>query len=483
MVLGHALGYLVAAALQAVAALAMVAGLSRLLSDVEFGQYGLAAAGLQLCQSILYFWLRASVSRFHAEAERAGAGMPFRAAIRRGFFVASAAALAAGAVAALLAPPNPGLRSMIAATAFAALAQGGFTLVLELHRATLRAWRFALFQSLQAALGVSLALGLVLAAGQAGGGRAAAIAMLGLAISYVVLAAVDSRGLRFWREDGRMRPGELRPVLVYGLPLTLAIAADTLLATGDRFVIAHFNGEAAVGPYAAAMTLAHRSLLALCTVVGAASAPLAFAALAEGGAAAARRRLEDAGDLMFAVAVPTAFGLAALALPISAVVVASSMHAEVAALLPWIAGGALLHGLAVHHFGQAFLLARRPMALVWSLVPVILAYGVLNFVLVARYGPMGAAMAMVASQALHLALMIVLGRRHFVIPLRASTAAKAALASLAMFAVLRLADLPQGLLWLVVQVALGAAVYGALALALDIAQCRERLPRLLRYLA
>jgi O-antigen/teichoic acid export membrane protein len=483
MVLGHTLGYLVAAALQAAAALAMVAGLTRMLSDVEFGQYGLAAATLHLYQSVLFFWLRAGVSRFHASAEFHGQAASLRAAIRRCFLLTAGIGAAVGALAALALPISQGLRATIAATLVASVAQGAFTLVLELHRATLRAWRYALFQSLQAALGVGLSLGLVLTAGQVAGGQAAAIAMIGLAISFFLCAVVDVHGLRFWLDRARPLPGETRALMAYGLPLTLAMAFDAVLATGDRFVIAHFHGESAVGPYAAAVTLAHRSLLALCTVVGAASAPLAFAALADGGVEAARRRLADAGDLLLAIALPAAFGLAALAWPISAVMVAAPMRATVASLLPWIAAGALFHGLAVHYFGQAFLLARRPMALVWSLVPVVAVYAALNVVLVANYGAPGAAMALVASQALHVLAMALLGRRHFAMPLRWSTAAKAIAASAAMLALLHVLDLPGGPVWLAVQIALGAAVYGAAALALDIARCRARLAQLRARLA
>lgn len=477
MILGHALGYLVAAALQAVAALGLVAGLTRLLSDVEFGQYGLATATLHLGQSVLFFWLKGSVSRFHAAAGQEGRLASFQAAVRRWFIATSLMGGGIGAAVALALPVSPGLRATIWATLAAAIAQGAFTLVLEMHRAGLRVWRYSLFQSLQAALSVALSLALVLAAGQAAGETGAALAMAGLALSFALCAAVDLRGLRFWFAGGQPLPGEMRAILLYGLPLSLAMVLDAVLATGDRFVIAQFHGEAEVGPYAAAVTLAHRSLLALCTVVGAAAAPLAFATIAEDGTEAARRRLADAGDLLLAIGIPAAAGLAALAWPVSEVMVAASMRAEVAGLLPWIATGALMHGLAVHYFSQAFLLARQPMALVRCMLPVVLAYGALNIGLVRLYGAAGAAYALVATQALHLALSIVLGRRHFRVPLRGTTAAKAIAAAAMMLAALRWMALPGGMLGVLMQTAAGAAIYGAAALALDIANCRARLGR------
>lgn len=480
MVLGHALGYLVAAVLQAVAALGLVAGLTRLLSEVEFGQYGLAAAVLHLYQSIVFFWLRASVSRFHAQTEQDGRLPAFLGHVRWWFVVAGLVAGAVAVLAALLLPISPGLRATMLAALIAATAQGGFTLVLELHRATLRAWRYSLFQSLQAGLSLALSLAFVLAAGQAAGSYGAALAMLGLGASYLVCLLADARGLAFWRAASPGADPRVGPMLAYGLPLSIAMVLDAVFATGDRFVIAHYLGEAEVGPYAAAVTLAHRSLLAICGVVGAAAAPLAFAALAGGGVPAARARLGDAVDLLYAIAIPAAAGLGALARPVAQVMVAEPMRAEVAMLLPWIACGALMHGIAVHYFHQAFLLARRPAAMIATIVPVVAIYLLLNLLLVARFGPFGAALAMIATQAIHLTVVTVIGRQQFPMPWRGTSALKAACATALMLAALRWTPMPGGAPGLVAQILFGAAVYGVAALVLDLAQCRQRLGRYLR---
>lgn len=480
MVLSHALYYLIAAVLQAAAALGIVAALTRLLSDVEFGQYGLATAALHLYQSIFFFWLRANVSRFHAEEASAGRLESFLAGIRYWFLISAAGAAVLGAVLVGLAPLSAGLRATLWATLLAATAQGAFTLVLELHRATLKAWRYSLFQSIQAALGVGLSLLAVLSAGHLAGGMGAALAMAGLAASFAVCMLIDSAGARFWFGGGRAKPGEIRRYLVYGVPLIVVMVEDAFLATGDRFVIAHFLGEAEVAPYAAAVTLAHRSLLAICTVVGAAAAPLAFAAMAESGAAAARGRLAQSADLLLAIAVPAAFGLAAVAGPISEVMVGETLRAEVRILLPWIAAGALLHGIAVHYLQHAFLLSQRTGTLFWTAPPVVTVYFVLNAILVPMHGPWGAALAMIATQAAHVALLLIVTQRVFPMPLQLPTLVKTLAASIAMYAVIRAAPLPGGAVGLVLQVALGGAVYGIIALALNIAQARNHALRLLR---
>jgi O-antigen/teichoic acid export membrane protein len=484
MVLNHALFYLAAAATQAAAALGLVAALTRLLSEAEFGQYGLAAAALHLYQSILFFWLRSSVSRFHAAAEHERRLAPFLAGMRRWFVAVALGGLVVGALAVLAAPVSAGLRATLWVMLAAATAMGAFGLILEIHRARLEAPRFALYQSVQAALSVVLSLALVLAFARAGaggygaGGYGAAWAMGGLALSYLVCVLIDPAGLRFWRAGGRPEPGALRAILAYGLPMTVAMVMDALLVTADRFIIAHFLGEAGVAPYAAAQTLAQRSLMAICTVVGAAAAPLAFAALEREGAAEARRRLTAAGELAFAVAVPAAFGLAAVAGPLSDVMVGAALRAEARALLPWIAAGGLLQGLAVHYFQQGFLVARRPGALVLALLPSMAVYFAGNFVLVPRMGALGAAVALVASQAVQVAVVILAGRRHFAMPLCAGTAAKAVLVSALMFAALRLLPLPGGAVGLCVQVALGGAIYAAGALATNMANCRAHAARI-----
>lgn len=145
MVLNHALYYLIAAAMQAAAALGLVAALTRVLSDAEFGQYGLAAAALHLYQSILFFWLRASVSRFHAAAEHQQRLGSFLAGIRRWFLAVAAIGLALAAAVVAAVPASPGLRATLWVMLAAGTGLGGFTLVLELHRARLQARQFALF--------------------------------------------------------------------------------------------------------------------------------------------------------------------------------------------------------------------------------------------------------------------------------------------------------------------------------------------------
>jgi len=473
MVLNHALFYLAAAATQAAAALGLVAALTRLLSEAEFGQYGLAAAALHLYQSILFFWLRSSVSRFHAAAENERRLAPFLAGMRRWFVAVALGGLAVGALAVLAAPASAGLRATLWVMLAAATAMGAFSLVLEIHRARLQAPQFALYQSIQAALSVALSLALVLAFARSGGGAyGAAWAMGGLALSYLACVAIDPAALRFWRASGRPEPGALGAILAYGLPMTVAMVMDALLVTADRFIIAHFLGEAGVAPYAAAQTLAQRSLMAICTVVGAAAAPLAFAAIEREGAAEARQRLTAAGDLAFAVAVPAAFGLAAVAGPLSDVMVGEALRAEARGLLPWIAAGGLLQGLAVHYFQQGFLVARRPGALVLALLPSMTVYLVGNFTLVPVMGALGAAVALVASQGVQMVVVILAGRRHFAMPLCAATALKAVLVSTAMFAILRLLSLPGGVVGLCVQVALGGAIYAAGALLVNMANCR-----------
>ncbi len=484
MVLNHALFYLIAAGMQAAAALGLVAALTRVLSDAEFGQYGLAAAALHLYQSILFFWLRASVSRFHARAEHQQRLEPFLAGIRRWFLAVAALGLVVGAAVVLAVPTSPGLRVTLWVMLAAATGLGGFTLVLELHRARLQARQFALFQSIQAVASVGLSLALVLAFGHIGGGKFdASLAMGGLALSFLVCVAIDPTGLRFWRGGGRPAPGELKLILAYGLPMTVAMVLDALLITADRFIIAHYMGEAGVASYAAAQTLAQRSLMAICTVVGAAAAPLAFAALERQGEAEARQRLTSAGDLAFAVAVPSAFGLAAVAGPLCDVMIGESLRAEARVLLPWIAAGGLLQGLAVHYFQQGFLVARRPVALVLSLLPAMAVYFAGNFALVPVYGAIGAAISLVASQVVQVAVVIVAGRRYYAMPLCAGTALKAVLVSAIMFAALRWAPLPGGALGLAVQVVIGMAIYGAGALLLNMANCRVHAQRLMQRVA
>ncbi|MDX2103674.1 MAG: lipopolysaccharide biosynthesis protein [Alphaproteobacteria bacterium] len=465
--MGHVAGYAGSALVQTITGLGTIVLLTRLLPEEEYGLYALSMALLPISGSILFFWARASLARFLAEAETQNRLPGFIALLRVGFLIMAAAGLVIAGCVLLVVPTERPVGAMLWATLAATLAQGAAQLNLELHRAMLRSGRYFVLLSLVSVLGFGLA---VTSAALTEFGAAGAVSAIAIASATVVL--LDREAWAVWRQPGVVDRSQVRRVLVYGLPITLTMTIDSYMGNGDRLVLAWLIDLADLGAYAAAQTLASRSILVVLSAIGSAVSPLAVSALARSGPQAMRERLADGVELMLAVALPMTVGLCLLAQPITAVMIGEALSADAAALLPFIAIAALLNGLTGHYVNHAFQLAERPAVELWAIVPAAVAGGVTLVLVVPVYGVIGAAIAAMATQGTYMLLSLGIAGRILPMPVPVGRILRLVPPLAAMVGLLVLIGTPQGPLALVVTVLAGAAVYGLAALALDV--CRAR---------
>ena len=141
---------------------------------------------------------------------------------------------------------------------------------------------------------------------------------------------------------------------------------------------------------------------------------------------------------------------------------------------PWIAASAFFAGINTYYFHTAFTLGRRTRLLLAAMAVPAICNLVLTLVLIPRFGLQGAMWATLASYALGAVASFALGRRAMALPLPWTTLGQALLASAAMAAVVSLVPSAGGILELFAKAAVGAVVYGVLALALDISGARSR---------
>ena len=177
---------------------------------------------------------------------------------------------------------------------------------------------------------------------------------------------------------------------------------------------------------------------------------------------------------MLLLCVPAAVGLALVARPLSAVMVGEDLAAGAAHVPPWIAASGLLAGLTTYYFHQAFTLGRRTRMLLAAMALPALANLALNLVLIPRFGLDGALWATLASYTLGRAASMGLGARAPKLPTPWRTLAET-LAATALMA-LAVVQVPAGGGWLELfaKAGLGAAVFGAVAFALDAGGLRSR---------
>ena len=474
MLLRHASGYLAAMIIQALSGLVLLALLTRLLSADQFGRYALALALLQIAGGPLFHWCRALVTRFLLSSERDGRRAALLATVRLGMLGtgAVAALLVAGIAAAGLISPDA--TTLLLAVLPTMLLQTAFQIRTDLHRAALRQARCAAMTAGQSLLGVALSLLLAVPAGLQAIG-----AVLGLALSCGLCLLLD-RAEPPQAPIHRARPlpwRELRPMLGYSLPMTIITGLETLLQSGDRFIIAFLLGDAAVAAYAAPQTLAARSIANLCAATAAAGLPIVIARFERDGPRAARAALRQSAELMLAITLPATVALIALAGPIADVMIGPALRGAARVLLPLVALATLMNGLSNHYVAHGFQLARRTGTEILAILPAVGIGAALNLLLVPRYGVLGAGYALLAAQACYLAASLLLVRRCFPLPIPWARAAAVLAASLAGAAAAIALPLPEGLPGAVIG---GLPIVGCAAaaiLATDMAGIRAALRR------
>jgi O-antigen/teichoic acid export membrane protein len=265
----------------------------------------------------------------------------------------------------------------------------------------------------------------------------------------------------------------MRGYAAYGYPIAASLALTVVLASTDRFLLALFLDEAAVGAYHAGYSIANRTLDVLFIWLGTAGQPALVMALERGG----RERLVGAAreqlSTFLLIGLPAAAGVALVARPLAEVLLGEELRVAAAEVTPWIALSALLYGLTAYYFGQAFTLGRKTTALLGAMAVPATLNVVLNLILVPQFGLVGAAWATAASFGAGLLATLVLGRRVLPLPMAWEALIRCGVATGGM--ALAVSSLPAigGAPELILDAGVGALVYAGLALTLNAAGVRD----------
>lgn len=467
-------GYLPANLLQAAVGFGSILVFTRILTPAEFGQYALGFSVMTLAHTLLFTWLEAAMARFWAAQKDAASLADHFATLYRAFAWLAAVFVPAAAVALLFWPAGAPVKWAAAAGLSAILA-----------RSLVR-----LFQERRRAAGeVSASVRLDMA--QSGGGFAfgAAFALMGLGGSAPLLGLTVAAALcmpfALPRELPAARGGKLDlrrlwTYAAYGFPVSAAMLLAIVLATSDRFLIAAFLDEASVGAYHAAYSLSNRTLDIIFLWLAAAGGPALVMALERGGAEALARAAREQVSTILLVALPAAAGLALVAKPLADVMVGEGLREAAAQVTPWIALAGLFGGLATHYLLQAFTLGHRTKLLLLASCAPVIANLALNLWLIPIHGLIGAAWSTAATYAFAAVAYWTLGRRALPLPIPLDTLAKALAATGVMAVAVLAVPAVGGALELAAKAVVGAAVYAACALALDVAHVRAPASRVFK---
>ncbi len=464
-VLSHAAIYLVARGLPGVVAFLAIPLFTRLLEPGAYGRYALVIATVAMLNALLFQWLRLSLSRYLPAFPSAAEQTKLKSTL-----VSTAALIivALGLLAAMAAmlPPFAGWRELILIGWIVLAAQSLFELCCEYSRASLNPWQFMLLQLARS--GAAVGLGVVLI--KAGFGWWGPI--IGIAIGMVI--GIAYAGFRDWTD---VRFTIDRTVLAklcrYGLPLSLTVALAVVISVSDRFLIAAFLGEDAAGLYAVAFDFTCQTLTLLMMVIHLAVFPMAVRAYESHGPEAAKEQMRHNGSLLVAIGLPCVVGLTVLSPGIVNCFFGADYRSAAMRIMPLIALGAFLEGMKAYHFDAAFQFVHRTIVQVWIVLLVALVNIGANLLVIPRWGIAGAAVVSAGAYVLSIALTIVIGRRHFALPLPVASCARAAVACAVMAAVLWPFRSSVGPGALAVQIAGAAVLYGIVLIATNFIGLRD----------
>jgi O-antigen/teichoic acid export membrane protein len=266
----------------------------------------------------------------------------------------------------------------------------------------------------------------------------------------------------------------------YGVPVSLSLILALVLSSTDRFLLAAYLGEATVGVYHAGYSLGSRILDVVFIWLGMAGGPALVAALERGGPDAVKDAAHEQASLMTLLTLPAAVGLALVANPLAQVMVGEALHVGAAHVTPWIAASGWLSGVTTYYLLQAFTLGRRTPMLIASMSVPAGANLVLNLVLIPKFGLDGALWATTISYAVGAVAAWALGRKAQPLPIPWDTLLKAGGACVLMALAILALPSPGGVVELILKAGVGAIIYGAVVLGLNVDGLRGKLSTLAR---
>jgi O-antigen/teichoic acid export membrane protein len=466
-------GYLPANIVQGVVGFLAIVIFTRVLSPDDFGRYALAFSVLTLAHVAVFSWLEAAMARFWASATPGSDLAGHFASLYRSAGLLTLAFVPVVALVLWLWPAHPLLKFALAAGLMGCPVRCFVKLAQERYRA---AGEVAKAANLDMAVSIGgLAIGVGFA--MAGAGGAAPLLGLGLAplmaLPFILPGELkQARGARLERE-------RVRTYAVYGYPIAASLALTVVLASTDRFLLAYYLDEAAVGAYHASYSIANRTLDVLFLWLGSAGQPALVMALERGGLERLKEAAREQASTFLLIGLPAAAGVALVARPLAEVLIGPELRAAATSVTPWIALSALLFGLTAYYFGQAFTLGRKTKRLLLAMAIPALLNIALNVVLVPRFGLVGAAWSTAASFGVGLLATMLIGRRVMALPIPWDSLVRCGVATAAMAGVVAVLPPIGGFPELVLDAGVGGLVYAAVALTINASGVRDVALRLL----
>lgn len=448
------------------------------LGPAEYGRFALAVSVGIVVQTLFFDWLRLAATRFYSEQARFERPQ-IRATLDAAFGLITALATTA-ALAIFALRIDLALSHELAALAIGVGASNG---LFDFASALVRA-RFH-----DRAYGVLVIAKNLLAFGLTVGGallfHSANVALLGMMVSVAGSLFAARGDLR--DENARMRNAQRALVvrfLAYGLPIIFANFLYQTVPLVNRIAVSQINGFAEVGRISLAFEIGIRIVGAIGSALDVILFQIAVRAETTEGEAAARAQIAHNLAAVFAVVLPSVAGCWLVLPSFQALFVPENFRGTFAHYFTLMTPALLAFALINYGVNTAFQIAHRLSPLVIAALVACLANFLCMIFLPATADASKFAIAQSVSSCSGLvALILMLFMLKPMWPRLRDIIAALAATGVMVAASLPLRDLAPGGATLATQIVAGAAVYGAIAYALDVARLRSVLaPKVLAQL-
>ncbi len=441
---------------------------TRLLGPDEYGRYALMFSVMAIIHLLSLTWVEAASFRFSGALKTPESlNNHFKTSIvLLGFSLIVAAVWVIGLL--ILTWDHPQYRAFVPYIALLLPLNTLVKIAMEAHRAQQHVRHYMLSASAKIILGFIVG---VLLAWKTGLGAVAPIA--GLVSSAIILAFFEGRWVLRNALPGQTNQATLKAWAVYGIPTSIALGLDLLLSSADRFLIAYFIDEAAVGSYAAGYGIADKTVLIIFSWAAMAFSPLLMEAYENQDKSELKRRCRSFAKLLIIMGFPVATGIALVASPLADAMIGAPLRENAKLIMPWIAFSGLLNGLAAFYFTESFHLTRNTnIKAILMFFPVVINIA-LNVLLIPIFGLMGAVYATFISYFIAIILLALWGRRFLSMPWPFKDMAFTLLACAGMYPVIFIRSGLGHWADLFLMAATGALIYCVLILAMNVAECRS----------
>ncbi|MGD0185167.1 MAG: polysaccharide biosynthesis C-terminal domain-containing protein [Roseiarcus sp.] len=305
-------------------------------------------------------------------------------------------------------------------------------------------------------------------------GRTGALLLASASVAFLLAT------LSFWRIAwGAARPrfdaARLFEILSSGFPLTISLSLLALSGMTDRFLLANLAGVGAAGQFGASLDIVRQSLAIPAISIATAFVPMAVRLLASAGAPDARAHLAKYLEILLAATLPACVGLAIVAPQVADLVLGSSFREVSRASMPVFAAALLFQILTLQYLHTSFLLSNRTGFYLVNTGSIIAWNLVASYLLISRFGVMGAVWGRLATEVFGFLNALLLSRWAFAMPFPLRRIAPIVAAAATMGAVVAILEKfagAHGPAALVVLVPAGVAVYAAAIWLLDVGDVR-----------